>query len=203
MGVDLLRGADPDQLTEEGYLRAALAHSDTVDVDDLLEAGPHGIAVPVEHGWVHEMLPEGRWRLTPDGLLARLEAHRDPTEALVLAPRREMGWVNSVRYGGPESPPLVRLHPDDADRAGLASGGPAAVRSAHGSLTAAVAVDDKVRPGVVSITHGRRGHSPGELTSSVDGVDPLTAMPQASGVPVTVEPGISSRRAPPRGSPGG
>jgi anaerobic selenocysteine-containing dehydrogenase len=203
MGVDLLRGADPDQLTEEGYLRAALAHSDTVDVDDLLEAGPHGIAVPVEHGWVHEMLPEGRWRLTPDGLLARLEAHRDPTEALVLAPRREMGWVNSVRYGGPESPPLVRLHPDDADRAGLASGGPAAVRSAHGSLTATVAVDDKVRPGVVSITHGRRGHSPGELTSSVDGVDPLTAMPQASGVPVTVEPGISSRRAPPRGSPGG
>jgi anaerobic selenocysteine-containing dehydrogenase len=186
MGVDLLGGVDPDQLTEEQYVRGALAHSATVDADALLAGGPHGIDIPVEHGWVHERLPEGRWRLTPEGMLDRLAACRAPTDGLVLTPRREMGWVNSVRYGGPEEPALVRLHPADAGPAGLAPGATAVVRSAHGSLIAGVALDDNVRRGVVSITHGRLGQSAGHLTSSSEDVDPLTAMPKASGVAVTI-----------------
>ena len=60
------------------------------------------------------------------------------------------------------------------------------MRSEHGSLRAALAVDPGVRPGVVSVTHGHDGASPGRLTSRLDDVDPLTAMPHASGVPVSL-----------------
>ena len=45
--------------------------------------------------------------------------------------------------------------------------------------------DDHVRPGVVSMTHGRSA-SPGSLISRLVDVDPLTAMPLASGVAVTI-----------------
>ena len=36
------------------------------------------------------------------------------------------------------------------------------------------------------MTHGRRDASPGSLTSATVDVDPLTAMPLASGLPVTL-----------------
>jgi hypothetical protein len=38
------------------------------------------------------------------------------------------------------------------------------------------------------MTHGRRGASPGSLVSRLVDVDPLTAMPRASALPVTVSP---------------
>jgi hypothetical protein len=40
----------------------------------------------------------------------------------------------------------------------------------------------------VTLTHGHEGQSPGRLTSSRVGVDPLTTMPHASGLPVTITP---------------
>jgi hypothetical protein len=50
-----------------------------------------------------------------------------------------------------------------------------------------VVVDERMRAGVVWLGHGRRGHSPGRLTSSRIAVDPLTTMPRASAVPVRIE----------------
>jgi hypothetical protein len=38
----------------------------------------------------------------------------------------------------------------------------------------------------VSVTHGHTDANPGRLTSARHDVDPLTAMPLASGVPVTI-----------------
>jgi anaerobic selenocysteine-containing dehydrogenase len=123
MGLDLLEGAHPDDLTDELFLRQTLQRSDTVDVDALFAAGPHGVEIPVEHGWVHDtILPDGRWRLADDRMLDRLRSHGEPHGGLVLTPRREMGWNNSVHYGGPDRGPLVRLHPDDAQRAGIDAG---------------------------------------------------------------------------------
>ena len=49
-----------------------------------------------------------------------------------------------------------------------------------------VVVDERMRTGVVSLVHGRRGHSPGNLTSARTDVDPLTTMPRTSGVPVRI-----------------
>jgi anaerobic selenocysteine-containing dehydrogenase len=187
MDSDLLGGADPDSLTDELYLRGMLARSH-LDADELFAAGPRGLDVAAEHGWVHDtMLPGGRWRIAPAALLDRLRARREHRDdALVLAPRREMAWSNSVRYGrgDGDAPAQVRVHPDEA--AGVVSGDTVEVRSEHGSLMATATVDPNVRRGVVSITHNSEQPGPGRLTSAHAAVDPLTGMPQASGVPVTI-----------------
>ncbi len=78
MGGDILGDADPDALTDEAYVRDLLATS-PVDVDALIANGPRGTAVPVEVGWVRrDLLPDGRWNLTPPELVARLDAHEPP-----------------------------------------------------------------------------------------------------------------------------
>jgi anaerobic selenocysteine-containing dehydrogenase len=187
LGRDLLGGAAPDDLTDEIFLSGILGHS-PLDAGTVFANGPHGTDVPIEHGWVREsMLPGGRWRIAPPALLGRLAANDpSPPPGLVLTPRRQMAWSNTVRYGPDESGPNVRLHPDDATAHGLADGDAATVSSAHGELRATVVLDTAVRPGVVSMTHGRAGASPGRLTSATVDVDPLTAMPLASDLPVTI-----------------
>ena len=189
-GVDLLGGAAPDDLTDELYLAGILSRS-RLDAAAVIAAGPHGVGVPVEHGWVRAtMLPDGHWQLAPPALLERLAAHVVTRDAatLVLVPRREMAWSNSVRCAGTGAEAVVRLHPDDGREHGIDDGGVARVTSAHGEVHAPVVWDDHVRPGVVSMTHGRSDASPGRLTSTRIGVDPLTTMPHASGVPVTITP---------------
>ena len=65
MGGDLLGGADPEALSDELFLRGLLARS-SLDGDLVFEAGPHGLDVEPEHGWVHDtMLADGRWHLAP------------------------------------------------------------------------------------------------------------------------------------------
>ena len=190
LGTPSPLGAPADTVTEDGFVRGLLGRS-PLGADAVLDAGPRGLQVPVEPGWVREtMLPDGRWQLAPPPLVARLRAHRGPRDvATVLAPRREMAWSNSVRYAGDGAEPEMRLHPDAARAAGVAAGDRAMVTSEHGTLVATVAVDANVRADVASLTHGRRGRSAGRLTSASVEVDPLTGMPHASGVPVTVEPG--------------
>ena len=83
----------------------------------------------------------------------------------------------------------MRLHPADAEAAGLADGDRAELASEHGAMTAVVALDANVRAGVVSVTHSRvdpaaRAGSPAAPTD----VDPLTGMPLASGLPVSIRP---------------
>ncbi len=50
--------------------------------------------------------------------------------------------------------PSIRLHPDDAASRGLESGRPAIVSNGSVSITVPVAVDDTLRPGVVSMPKG-------------------------------------------------
>jgi formylmethanofuran dehydrogenase subunit D len=186
MGGDLLGGADPDDLDDETFLAGLLARS-PFDAAAVFAAGPRGVEVPEEFGWVRDgMLPAGHWQIVPPGMIERLTAHAGPRAGLVLTPRREMAWSNSIVYSGRADEPVVRMHPDDATAARVTDGSSITISSAHGRVTAAVTVDRNVRAGVVSVTHGHDGHSPGQLTSSHDGVDPLTTMPHASGVPVTV-----------------
>jgi anaerobic selenocysteine-containing dehydrogenase len=186
MGVVALGGVDPDLLTDELFLRGVLAHS-SLDPSDVFAAGSRGIDVPVAYGWVREsLLPDQQWNLAPAPLLARLAGHTSPPAGLVLAPRREMAWSNSMRYSGSGDEPTVRIHPDDAGAAGVVDGDALTVAGAHGAITAPVAIDPRVAPGVVSITHGRRAAGPGTLTSTHEDIDPLTAMPRASGVPVSL-----------------
>jgi anaerobic selenocysteine-containing dehydrogenase len=187
LGVDLFGGVDPDTLTDELYLRGIVEHS-PLDADQVFAAGSRGFELPVEYGWVHEsMLPDGHWQLAPPVLLERLAAHREPGPGLLLSPGRDMAWSNSVRYGADDVEPRLRVHPDDAVAAGVVAGDVATVVSEHGTVDVVIVVDDRLRAGVVSLVHGRRGHSPGNLTSAFADVDPLTTMPRASALPVRIE----------------
>jgi anaerobic selenocysteine-containing dehydrogenase len=191
MGADFLGGVDPDDLTEEAFVGGLLARS-PLDGAEVLAAGPHGLDVAEEFGWVRDtMLVDGRWGTAPPEMIERLRDHVAPDPGLTLVPRREMAWSNA----GPGAEPLARLHPDDARRAGIGDGAAATLRSAHGAMTAVVAVDENVRPGAISVTHGRAEASPGQLTSSHIDVDRLTTMPRASGLPVTVTATADAERA--------
>jgi anaerobic selenocysteine-containing dehydrogenase len=182
LGLPALGGVDPDALDDEDYLRGVLAHS-SLAADDVFAAGPRGVDVPVEYGWVHdELLPDGRWSIAPADLVARLAVYDDPDPtALVLAPRREMPRSNSVVYGAAAAGTVVRMRARDDDSDGIVT-----LETAHGRIAATFVADAAVRDGVVSITHGHADANPGDLTSGDADVDPLTAMPLVSGLPVRV-----------------
>jgi anaerobic selenocysteine-containing dehydrogenase len=194
MGGDILGGADPDDLTDELFLGGLLAHS-SLDPGGVLAAGPHGVDVPHEYGWVaDELLPDGHWQVAPPDLVDRLANHRPPDagdDELVLTNRRDVRRLNSLDYAGEavgrEAEAAARLHPDEAARRGIVDGDRARIASAHGAIDAVVRVDPGVRPGTVSMNHGRAGAPVAALTSTTDDVDPLTGMPWASGLPVRLE----------------
>ncbi|MCU1460224.1 MAG: putative dehydrogenase [Acidimicrobiales bacterium] len=192
MGGDILGGADPDDLTDELFLGGVLGHS-SLDPAEVVAAGPHGIDVPQEYGWVAgELLPDGCWQVAPPELIDRLARHHPPGDAgddeLILANRRDIRRLNSLDYAGEavgrdaEAP--ARLHPGDAARHGIVDGNRVRITSAHGQIDVVVRIDAGVRPGTVSMNHGRDGAPVAALTSATDDVDPLTGMPWASGLPV-------------------
>ena len=172
--------------SDDQVLRTMLAAS-AVDVDALFAAGPHGLEVPVADEWIHDWLPEGRWNLAPSLLVERLATWAPQSDgALVMVPRRDGSWNNSIRYGRSKDPAIVHLHPDDAAAIGIDESALVEITSANGTLTSAVNLDETLRRGVISIGHGRFKTSPGVLTSSTAEVDGATAMPLMSGVRVTV-----------------
>ena len=180
-------GAPLDALSDEGILSGLLGHG-PLEASDVIAAGSRGVDVDPHYGWVRDrMLADGRWRIAPDAFVERLSQHKGPEAGLVLVPRRESAWSNSVRFAGKGDEPVVALHPDDASRLEIATGDWVAVTSTHGSLVATAGLDETIRPGVVSVTHGHPGSLTGTLTSSHEGVDPLTAMPRASGLPVRID----------------
>ena len=180
-------GAPLNALSDEGILSGLLGHG-PLEAADVIAAGSRGIDVAPHYGWVRDrLLADGRWRIAPEAFVERLSQHRGPEAGLVLIPRRESAWSNSVRFAGTGDEPVVALHPDDAVRLEIVTGDWVAVTSAHGSLVATVGLDETMRPGVVSVTHGHPGSITGTITSSRDGVDPLTAMPRASGLPVRID----------------
>ena len=182
MGRTTPGGVNPDDLTDEDYLRGVLAHS-SLSADDVFAAGPRGIDVPIEYGWGHaDLLPEGRWSIAPAPLLERLAAYGDPAPArYVLAPRREMAWSNSIAYGANPTGAVVRMNPAALDGDGLVD-----LATDHGRITTTFLADPTVRAGVVSITHGHPNANPGDLTSGTESVDQLTAMPRVAGLEVNV-----------------
>lgn len=173
----------PNDVSEEQYLRGLLRHA-RLDADDVFAAGPHGIDNGTEYGWVREtFLPAGTWRIAPAPMLERLARWHDPeAHAVVMAPRREMAASNSVVYGAGNATPVVRTHPALAPPTATVT-----LTTPNGTITASLAEDENVRRDVVSITHGHRDANPGELTSTDDDVDPITAMPRVAGLPVRVE----------------
>jgi anaerobic selenocysteine-containing dehydrogenase len=76
--------------------------------------------------------------------------------------------------------PELLVHPDDATERTLADGDEVEVATASGAVRATVRLDDRVRPGTVSLPHGWSGTNVCHLTDPHD-VDPLTTQPRMSG----------------------
>jgi len=192
LGVDALGGQrDPDASSDEDVLRG-LARGARVPFDEIVANGPHGTTTTPADGWVHDnVLHEGRWHLAPTAMIERLhqlaQDHR-PSPALVLVPRRQVRTVNATAYGRPD-PARIVLHPLDGADAGVGDADAMRITSTHGTLTGIATLDPTIAPGTVAVTHGRGELLVSNLIGSVDDVDPLTGMPQASGVAVTISRG--------------
>ena len=95
-------------------------------------------------------------------LVARLAAHRDPART-AWSSHPGARWRGATRCATPAREPsrwcaCTRTTPAAAGLDGRRPG--STVRSAHGAMTATSAVDGNVRPGVVSMTHGRAAAAP-------------------------------------------
>ena len=194
--LDLLLRAGPYDLT----------------LDDL-EAAPHGVDLGPLRPRLPGVLrtPSGKVELAPAAIAAdvpRLAAELDRRRngGMVLIGRRQLRSNNSWMHN---LAPLVKgkdrctawMHPDDADRLGLADGEPARVRSRTGELLVPVEVTDAIMPGVVSIPHGW-GHDVDGVRMAVAAahagvnsnvvadeqlLDPLSGTSVLNGIPVEVE----------------
>jgi anaerobic selenocysteine-containing dehydrogenase len=185
-----------------------------------LEAAPHGIDLGPLQPRLPEVLrtPTGTIDLAPAAVLAdvaRLQEalHAEPAD-LVLVGRRHLRSNNSWMHNlpllvrGPERCTL-QVHPEDAERLGLADGGHATVRSRVGEVQAPVEVTEEIRPGVVSLPHGwghdldgvgldvARAHAGTNSNVLTDEqlVEPLTGTAVLNGIPVEVAPVRSAEMA--------
>jgi len=180
-----------------------------------LQAAPHGIDLGPLEPRLPEMLrtPTGRIELAPEAIVADIARLRDalarPREddALVLVGRRQLrsnnSWMHNLELlvSGPERCTL-HVHPDDAERIGLAHGEPARVSNRAGAVQAPVEVTDAVMPGVVSLPHGWGHDAPGArlgvagANAGVNSnaladeglVDALSGNAVLNGIPVAVAP---------------
>ncbi|MFG2982602.1 molybdopterin oxidoreductase family protein [Streptomyces sp. NPDC048258] len=178
-----------------------------------LLAHPHGIDL----GPLRPRLPgvlktrSGRIELLPDPIAAELPRMRaalaDRPAALVLVGRRHLrsnnSWLHNVpALTGGSNRCTLQIHPEDADRLGLADGGRARITAEGGSLEVPVEITDAVRTGVVSLPHGW-GHdragvrlsvasaTPGaNVNQLLDGtrLDPLSGTAVLNGFPVELTP---------------
>ena len=190
-------GANPDGLS----LDVLEADAPRLDLGALAPRIPEVLRTP--SGKIELAPPE----ITGDVRAPALAAEPSATAPLALVGRRDLRSNNSWMHNIPS---LVRapnrctvwVHPDDADRLGLADGGPARLSSRVGRIELPVEVTDAVMPGVVSVPHGWGHDAPGtalrvaashagansNLLADELATDPLSGNAVLNGIPVTLEP---------------
>ena len=180
----------------------------------LLESHPHGI----DFGPLEPRLPDvlatasGKVELAAPPLLAdlaRLGRALDVTASggMVLIGRRQLRTANSWTHNVPvlvrgRDSCVAQLHPDDAERLGLADGATARLSSAVGCIDVPIALTDAIMPGVVCVPYGWGHGLPGTQQAVAAGhpgvnvnvltdaslVDPLSGNAVLNGIPVTITP---------------
>jgi len=173
---------------------------------------PHGI----DFGPLRPRFPDalatlsGKIELAPEALVTdvlRLEAVVDaPSEGLLLVGRRDLrsnnSWMHNldILVKGKERCTL-RIHPDDAERLGIAQGTSVSVTSQTGTVTIPADITEAIMPGVVSLPHGwghdvdgtglsvaarRPGVNSNRLSPGT--MDPLSGNAVLTAIPVQVQP---------------
>jgi anaerobic selenocysteine-containing dehydrogenase len=195
MGLDVLDGLDPDATDDNALLKHMLA-TGRQPAEELFAAGPRGIMIPRPYGWVHERaLPDGRWRIAPEVMLARLPDLIETASAprgLTLVSGRELHNHNRVAYGrfgydrfdDDGKAAALGMHPDDAALQGLSDGEMVEIRGQEGSVGARLRLDANLRPGTVHLTHGWLKRNAARLSSRK--ADPQTGQPIMSAISVEV-----------------
>jgi anaerobic selenocysteine-containing dehydrogenase len=180
-----------------------------------LEAAPHGVDLGPHRPRIPEVLrtPSGKVELAPAEITADLDrlegalSNGHANGSLLLIGRRQLRSNNSWMHN---LEPLVKgkdrctlwIHPEDAERLGVADGGQARVESRTGALEAPVEVTDAIMPGVVSIPHGWGHDAPGvrtavatahagvnsNLLADEELIDPVSGNAVLNGIPVEVAP---------------
>jgi anaerobic selenocysteine-containing dehydrogenase len=220
--ADLLHALDPRRGPERllDFLLRTGPYGDGFETDrrgltlEVLERNPHGVDLgPLEPRLPDALrTPSGRIELAPEPIVGDLErlraALRRPRNGgLVLVGRRQLRSNNSWMHNLPalvkgKERCTMHVHPDDAERLGLADGRPALLRSAAGELEAPVEITDAIMPGVVSIPHGWGHDAPGarlsvaaehagvnsNLLADESLVEPLSGNAILNGIPVEVGP---------------
>ena len=190
--------------------------------DDLLALVLHDAQVPFEEivkhprGRVYDLPPlvveparpgeSGRFEVMPEDVRAELElygrAADDPGFTHRMTVRRMRQYMNSLDPAVPEHARTGRynpayLHPSDLLQLNVSPGDRVAIVSDHSRIEAIAAADDRLLPGVVSISHCF-GALPGEDDAPDAGASTnrlidasrhhqtINAMPTMSGLPVTV-----------------
>jgi anaerobic selenocysteine-containing dehydrogenase len=219
-GLDL----DPASPPGEQELLARFAGRGRVGLDEV-RAAPHGLVAPPSAAVVGPAEPGAhqhhRLQLLPDDVAAELAAAlapalAAPTEAEAgepfpfrLAVRRMREVMNSLGVdveGLPRTPyNPAHLHPADLVSLGIQDGQLVEVSSAHGALLAVAQADDKVRRGVLSMTHGwgsvtgspagprHGGSNVNVLLSPENRRQAVNQMPLMSAVPVRIAPAPDRR----------
>lgn len=187
------------------------ANPDGLSLQKLLD-NPHGVDLGALEPRLPEALrtPTGRIELAPPlflAELARLGEKQASMESagMLLVGRRDLksnnSWMHNMKVLTKGSLSCtLHVHPDDADRIGVADGGSVRVTSRVGSVDVPVEVTDAVRPGVVSLPHGWGHNVPGtrmavaaekagvnsNILTDDEVIDPLSGNAALNAIPVTV-----------------
>jgi predicted molibdopterin-dependent oxidoreductase YjgC len=148
---------------------------------------------PYLHGRLWETDPARRGAPAPFGIVE----HRLPVDVLdedyplrLTTGRRLDGYNTGVQSGGLFAPTrrkeAIDLSPEDARRLGLSAGEMVRVTSRRASLTAPVAVDPALRPGLAFMTP----HSPDEVDTNsltIEATDPISGTAEYKATAIRVE----------------
>jgi anaerobic selenocysteine-containing dehydrogenase len=158
----------------------------------------------------------GRFALMPADVADELQRAYQSAVAVAenprpfhLAVRRAKETMNTFGKHLPGLAPVMQnpchMHPSDIAKLGLEDGEPVSVTSDHGTISSTVKADPSLKRGVVSITHGfgtlPKSTPASDVTNSPNGscganvnqllsmhtdLQTISAMPQMTGVPVTI-----------------
>ncbi len=190
-------------------LFAFLAKDSAVPFDKL-KASPGGVRrANAERKVLPAPADGGRLELCPPDVVAELAALAvaEPEAGFTfrLTCRRILHAVNSAYRDSRETRrryPVnyAYLCPDDMRDAGIAEGAEIEIASRFGAIRTLARGEDRLRRGVVSMTHmfgplissgdlrADGGANVGQLTSLTDDLQPINFMPRFSGVPVNIRP---------------
>ncbi|PEQ10618.1 hypothetical protein B2G71_21295 [Novosphingobium sp. PC22D] len=207
-GLDLSGPTPPDA---EALCRFLAADS-AVPFDELL-AHPEGVRPDLPASFVQPAPADmGRLELMPADVAGELAAilreAGEPGFAFRLISRRTLHTLNGAYRNSAAARrryPVnwAYMNPSDMAEAGLEDGDPVEIASRHGTIRTLAKGEDRLRRGVVSMTHmfgplvsngdpvAEGGANVGQLCSLTEVIEPINFMPRFSGIPVNIAKTVS------------